>query len=176
MINLSLGTPYPSALLRDVIAEAAALGVVVVAAAGNLDNETLQYPAAEPCAVGVTSINSKDKKSDFASYGAWVAVAAPGEKIYSTFPLNGYAWWSGTSMATPFVAGQVALLRGAEPNVGLHPLGQLIGGTAEPVDQINPLYKDLLGQGKLDLAASLKALMENRWSTERDVLGGCESP
>ena len=176
VINLSLGTAYPSSLLRDVIAEVATMGVVVVAAAGNLDNEIPQYPAAEPCAIGVTSINSKDKKSDFGSYGAWVNVDAPGEAIYSTFPMNGYAWWSGTSMATPFVSGQAALLRSAEPSVGLHSLGQLIGGTAQPLDQINPLYKGLLGQGKLNLATSLEALAENSWSTGRDVLGECESP
>jgi len=153
----------------------ATMGVVVVAAAGNLDNEIPQYPAAEPCAIGVTSINSKDKKSDFGSYGAWVDVDAPGEAIYSTFPMNGYAWWSGTSMATPFVSGQAALLRSAEPSVGLHSLGQLIGGTAQPLDQINPLYKGLLGQGKLNLATSLEALAENSWSTGRDVLGECET-
>ena len=173
-INLSLGTPHPSALLREVVGEAARLGVVVVGAAGNLNTDEKQYPAAEACAIAVTSVNARDRKSSFANYGDWIGVAAPGENIYSTFPVDGYAWWSGTSMATPFVAGQAALLRGANPQLTLDEVGLLIGGTSESLDRANPTYRGRLGEGRIDLFASLESLVINAWPPpERNVFAGC---
>jgi thermitase len=173
-INLSLGTPHPSALLREVVGEAAQIGVVVVAAAGNLNTDAKQYPAAEDCAIAVTSVNARDKKSSFANYGDWIGVAAPGENIYSTFPVDGYAWWSGTSMATPFVAGQAALLRGANPQLTLDEVGLLIGGTTDSLDRRNPTYRGQLGEGRIDLFASLESLVADTWPTpEHNVLAGC---
>lgn len=173
-INLSLGTPHPSALLRQVVDEAAQLDVVVVGAAGNLNTDAKQYPAAESCAIGVTSVNAHDKKSSFANYGNWIGVAAPGENIYSTFPIDGYAWWSGTSMATPFVAGQAALLRGANPQLTLDELGLLIGGTTDSLDSKNPAFRGQLGEGRIDLFASLESLVADTWPTpERNVFAGC---
>jgi thermitase len=175
VINLSLGTPEQSVLLRDTVGEAARLGAVVVAAAGNLNTAAPQYPAAEACAIGVTSVNSHDKKSSFANYGDWIGVAAPGENIYSTLPINGYASWSGTSMATPFVAGQAALLRGANQQLTLDEVGLLIGGTANSLDRRNPAYWGRLGEGRIDLLASLEALSANSWPTaEHNLFAGCE--
>jgi subtilisin family serine protease len=173
-INLSLGTPNQSVLLREVVGEAAQFGVIVVGAAGNLNTDAKQYPAAEACAIAVTSVNASDKKSSFANYGDWIAVAAPGENIYSTFPVNGYAWWSGTSMATPFVAGQAALLRGANPQLTLDEVGLLIGGTSDSLDRRNPAYRGKLGEGRIDLFASLESLVTNAWPTaEHNVFAGC---
>lgn len=173
-INLSLGTPHQSALLQDAVNEAARLGAVVVAAAGNLNTNVQQYPAAEACVIAVTSVNPQDKKSSFANYGDWIGVAAPGENIYSTFPVNGYAWWSGTSMATPFVAAQAALLRGANPQLTLDEAGLLIGGTAAPLDLKNPAYRGRLGEGRIDILASLESLAANTWPTpEHNVFASC---
>ena len=173
-INLSLGTPHPSALLRQVVGEAAQLGVVVVGAAGNLNTDAKQYPAAEACAIAVTSVNAHDKKSSFANYGDWIGVAAPGENIYSTFPVDGYAWWSGTSMATPFVAGQAALLRGVNPQLSLDEVGLLIGGTTDSLDRSNPAYRGWLGEGRIDLLASLASLVAGTWpAPEHNVFAGC---
>jgi thermitase len=174
-INLSLGTPNQSLLLRDAVHEAALLGVVVVAAAGNLNTDARQYPAAEACAVAVTSVGTQDKKSSFANYGEWIGVAAPGENIYSAFPVDGYAWWSGTSMATPFVAGQAALLLGSDPQLTLDEVGQLIGGTADSLDQKNPSYRGQLGQGRIDLLASLESLSASSFpAEEHNLFAGCE--
>ncbi len=175
-INLSLGTPNQSTLLRDAVNEAAGLGVVVVAAAGNLNVDAPQYPAAEACAIAVTSVNDRDKKSAFANYGGWIGVAAPGENIYSAFPVNGYASWSGTSMATPFVSGQAALLKGVNPQLTLEEAGLLIGGTAKPLDQRNPMYSGRLGEGRIDLVASLESLAANDWpAAEHNLFAGCDS-
>jgi subtilisin family serine protease len=156
-INLSLGTTEPSLLLREVVLAAARQGTLVVAAAGNLGADIPQYPAADACAIGVTAVNDQDRKASFASYGAWVGVAAPGVSVYSSVPVDGYAWWSGTSMATPFVAGQVALLRGLNPSLTLDEAGALIASTAASLDRNNPLYRGQLGAGRIDLAASLAA-------------------
>jgi thermitase len=173
-INLSLGTPHQSVLLREVVGEAARLGVVVVGAAGNLNTDAEQYPAAEACAIAVTSVNARDKKSSFSNYGEWIGVAAPGENIASTFPIDGYAWWSGTSMATPFVAGQAALLRGANPQITLDEVGLLIGGTTDSLDRTNPGYRGQLGEGRIDLLASLESLVAHTWpAPERNVFAGC---
>jgi subtilisin family serine protease len=176
VINMSLGTSTQSALLRDAVDEAARFGAVVVAAAGNLNTNALQYPAAEACVIAVTSVNDQDKKSSFSNYGDWIGVAAPGENIYSTFPVNGYAWWSGTSMATPFVAGQAALLRSADPQLTLSEVGLLIGGTAVSLDNRNPGYRSQLGQGRVDLLTSLESLAADSWPTQdRNVFAGCGS-
>lgn len=174
-INLSLGTSNQSLLLREAVSEAARLGVVVVAAAGNLNTDARQYPAAESCAVAVTSVSNQDKKSSFANYGDWIGVAAPGENIYSAFPVDGYAWWSGTSMATPFVAGQAALLLGSNPQLTLDEAGRLIGGTAVSLDQKNPSYSGRLGEGRIDLLASLESLAGNSLPPEQyNLFAGCE--
>ena len=173
-INLSLGTPQQSLLLRDAVEEAARFGAVVVAAAGNLNTNVKQYPAAEACAIAVTSVNAFDKKSGFANYGEWIGVVAPGEEISSAFPINAYAVWSGTSMATPFVAGQAALLRGANPQLTLNEVGLLIGGTAASLDNRNPAYRAQLGQGRIDFLSSLESLAASSWpAPDRNVLASC---
>ena len=118
VINLSLGTPSWSMLLREKVDEAISHGVVVVAAAGNYNSLQPQYPASNvlPAALdkdgllAVTSVSAAQKKSDFANYGTWVDIVAPGEEILSTYPVSKYAYWSGTSMATPFVSGEAALI------------------------------------------------------------------
>jgi subtilisin family serine protease len=163
VINLSLGTSEESDLLEDVIEEAAERGVLVIAAAGNLGTTQAVYPAAEDCALAVTSIGSTDRKSSFASYGRWVDLAAPGEAIYSAFPVDGYAWWSGTSMAAPFASGQAALLLSYEVSLNLFDVADLIGGTAKSLSLDNQSRSSLLGAGKVNVLASLVALAEGEF-------------
>lgn len=110
VINLSLGSTFDSALLADALAFAEQRKVVVVAAAGNLNSDVPQYPAAYDNVIGVAAVTPDSTRMDGSNYGAWVDLAAPGLSIYSSFPNDTYAWWSGTSMATPFVAGTAALI------------------------------------------------------------------
>ena len=170
VINLSLGTTDKSDLLEDVIEEAAENGVIVIVAAGNLGTTQEVYPAADECALAVTSVGPTDLRSDFSSYGRWVDLAAPGESIYSSFPEDGYAWWSGTSMAAPFVAGQAALLLGYDASLTIFDVADLIGGTAKPLRLDNQSRSSLLGAGKINVLASLVALAEGEFPGGPELL------
>src|SRR5215203_269172 len=166
VINLSLGTPSWSNLLREKVDEAIGDGVVVVAAAGNDGFVQPQYPAANlvpPAALpddgllAVTSVSAAEKKSDFANYGEWIDIAAPGEEILSTYPVSGYAYWSGTSMATPFVAGEAALIRSEYGPLGPGGVEDRIRSGARCVDQEYG-YTGNLGAGQADVDASLRGV------------------
>lgn len=142
VINLSLGTTQQTNLLRTAVALADCdfddddefadpgfdddkarcankFGAVVIAAAGNDGSDTqLQFPAAEavPGSLAVTAHTQQLTLASFANRGAWVEIAAPGEAVISTFPGGGYATWSGTSMASPLVAGTAALVLATLPD------------------------------------------------------------
>jgi subtilisin family serine protease len=162
VINLSLGSSSRSAALQEVIKDAIESGVVVAAAAGNSNSTVPHYPAAgngtaayADGLVAVTSVDMYDKKSDFANYGLWVDVAAPGNAIRSTFPISVYANWSGTSMATPFVSGQAALIHALYGSLNPAGVEKQIRNSAQPLTVNNPQYVGMLGAGRVDLCASL---------------------
>ena len=154
VINLSLGTPVQSNLIAKLVRAATRNNIVVVAAAGNLNSMAPQYPAADNCVLSVTAVGPDGIKSDFANFGR-VDFAASGESIYSTFPQDGYAYWSGTSMAAPFVAGQAALIHSARPRLNPRDLASLIGKTSHSLNALNPLYARNLGMGLVDIGNSL---------------------
>jgi thermitase len=119
VINMSLGGTGASSTLENAVNYASNKGVVVVAAAGNNNQSSPFYPAFYDKAIAVGSTDSGDTKSDFSNYGTWVDVAAPGSFIHSTAPDHNNAIWgsgvkygtiSGTSMATPHVAGLAGLV------------------------------------------------------------------
>lgn len=109
IVNLSLGGSSASRTLEDAVKYALARGVVVVAAAGNNSNDSLVYPAAYPGVIAVTATAQDDTLASFSSYGNHVYISAPGVGIVSTYNSGGYATMSGTSMATPVVAGLIGL-------------------------------------------------------------------
>jgi thermitase len=179
VINLSLGAPRWSILLTRKINEAINHGSVVVAAAGNYDSVVSQYPASRtiPAAddddglLAVTSVDPEGKKSDFANYGRWVDVAAPGEEILSTYPVSRYAYWSGTSMATPFVAGEAALIKSQEAKSTPGGIEARIRFSARCLDDKNPdLPPGMLGAGHIDIGNSLRGI-EGKHCTLTTVSG-----
>jgi thermitase len=110
VISLSLGAPQGAQTLKDAINYAYSKGAVVVAAAGNESLPFPSYPAYYSKAIAVAATDRNDKRASFSNFGGWVDVAAPGVDIYSTFLGGGYKSLSGTSMATPMVAGLAGLL------------------------------------------------------------------
>jgi len=110
VINLSLGGTSASATLQAAVDYAWARGVVIVAAAGNNTSAAPFYPAYYANVIAVAATDNLDHLASYSDYGDWVDVAAPGSSIYSTMLGGGYGYKSGTSMASPFVAGLAALL------------------------------------------------------------------
>ena len=113
VISMSLGGGE-SATLKNAVAAAwengSATGSVLVAAAGNDGDSTLNYPAAYPEVVSVAATDHNDTRATFSNANADVEVAAPGVNVLSTIPGGQYAELSGTSMATPHTSGVVGVL------------------------------------------------------------------
>jgi subtilisin family serine protease len=123
VINMSLGGPAGSAALQRAVERALSAGVVVVAAAGNSgpNPNTVGFPGGYPGVIAVAASDSNDQVASFSSRGDAVAFIAPGVNIKSTVPGGGYKALSGTSMASPHVAGLAALAveRGAKGPEGV---------------------------------------------------------
>lgn len=108
VVNMSLGSPQGSDALRKAVEAAYKAGVTLVMAAGN-DSGPVNYPAKYPQSIAVSASDSSDKIARFSSRGAEIAVIAPGVAINSTYMGGIYKSLSGTSMASPHVAGLAAL-------------------------------------------------------------------
>lgn len=109
IINLSLGGGRSSRILRDAVRYANNQGTLVVAASGNNGGTRAMYPAAYPEVVAVGATDRADRMTWWSQHGPWVDVVAPGVRIASTVPRDGYARGDGTSFAAPLVAGAAAL-------------------------------------------------------------------
>jgi serine protease len=135
VINMSLGgVGACTADWQTAIDAAVARGTVVAVAAGNSNADAAGFsPASCRNVLTVAATDSAGKRASFSNYGSTVEIAAPGVGIMSTLndgamqPGNpSYASYSGTSMATPHVAGVVALMRSANPSLTPAQVTQLI--------------------------------------------------
>ncbi len=145
VINLSLGSIGKADVIRKMLKYAADKGVTVIASSGNTGDERVTYPAKEANGkylMGVGSVDHADKKSDFSTYGNDIGVMAPGERVWGPVPGNLFSYWSGTSMASPMVAGSVALALGQSLKAGIKPedLTNLILKTSRDVKDLNKSY------------------------------------
>jgi len=125
IVNMSFGSPTPSASLKDACQKAYEAGLLLVASAGNSGRGTVDnilYPARYDSVLSVGAIDENMEVADFSSRGEDLDVAAPGVNILSTYtnpPAQEhlYDYLSGTSMACPHVVGLAALIKSANPGI-----------------------------------------------------------
>ena len=137
---------------------AAANDVVVIAAAGNRGSGTVAVgaPATMPGVLTVGGVNRNRIASDGASsQGITIGVMAPSEDLVGAIPGGGYVAWSGTSGATPIVAGIVALVRSAYPNLNAANVINRVLVTSTPVTDVTP--DPLYGYGIVNAQRALTA-------------------
>lgn len=154
VINLSLGGPDDSSLLRSAVDYAVAKDAVLVAASGNSGaGAPPMYPAADPDVIAVGATTSSDTIASYSNRGSYVEVTAPGDGVVSLAERDGFARSYGTSFAAPIVAGAVALYRAEHPTAGLATVRGALAATAVDLGQAgrDPDF----GYGRLDLAALL---------------------
>lgn len=164
VINLSLGTVSNSATLKAAVVYAYEQGVLVVAAGGNCGDSSYAsngcsyqdqpvYPGAYTTVLAVASTDSSDNQSSFSNQGSYIDIAAPGSTIYSTYPSSSYTTMSGTSMATPHVAGLAALVWSQDSDLTHEEVAAQIKNTAEDLGSSG--WDQQFGYGRIDAAAAM---------------------
>lgn len=158
IISASWGSTQYSKALEDAIRAAGENGILFVAAAGNssTDNDRRpHYPSNYdlPNVISVAALDRADSLASFSNFGAkTVHVAAPGKEIVSTWLSEAYREASGTSMATPHVAGIAALIVANEPDISVENLkARLISA----VDKLDPLKGKVVSGGRINAAKAL---------------------
>lgn len=173
VINLSLGGPGVCGTpLEAAVRDATAAGAVVVVAAGNSNqNASGETPANCPGVIAVGATDHTGKRAFYSNYGSRVTISAPGgntrdfgqtKGILSTLNAGkttpgaaSYAYYQGTSMATPLVAGIVSLMLSVNPGLNAERVAELLRQTATPFGSGTPCGANLCGAGIVHAAAAV---------------------
>lgn len=137
VISMSLGgitNQEREKVYNDAVKYANDKGAIVVVAAGNANLDGKRYsPANAENVITVTSINEKGEKSGFSNHvqNLKMGISAPGERILSTTPSNTYTSFNGTSMATPQVAGLVAVIKAIRPELDTKSIYSILSRTGK---------------------------------------------
>jgi chitodextrinase len=149
VINLSLAGITGTQTLQDAVDLAWTEGALVVAGAGNDGSNAFMYPAGYVNAMAIGSTGENDTHSCFSNYAdGYISVVAPGENILIAIPDQGYAYGSGTSLSTPYVAGLGALLFSQNTGRSNSEVRSIIESTA--VDLSPPGVDAAFGNGRID--------------------------
>ena len=133
VINISLTSNVDVPALRAAVQHAEAAGVVIVAAGNEGDDASrTAYPAAYPTVLAVAATDEQDNPASFSSTGSYIDIAAPGAGVETPAPIDGYTKQDGTSFATPYVSGTVALVLAAHPNLKPAQVRARLENTADP--------------------------------------------
>ncbi|KXK11190.1 MAG: Subtilisin DY [Microgenomates bacterium OLB23] len=180
VINMSLGGSSDSTTFHNAIINAKNSGVTVVVAAGNcwnqpqsqkcpLSNPTQRgssdytYPAAYPEVITTAATTSSDQSASFSNRGRANDIAAPGVQIESTWPPSTYQSISGTSMASPHVAGAAGLLLSVNPNLTPDQVQNALQCTADDLGAAG--WDEVFGHGRLNLKKAIDAVQSGNIPT-----------
>jgi len=183
VINMSLGGGYPSQVLEEAVKRAIDKGIVVVAASGNGGDDYANYPAAFEGVISVGSTNSSKKLSYYSTYGASTDLVAPGEDIYApyfdTAKKSTFSKLSGTSMASPVVAGAASLLLSKHPNLTPAQVEYILEQTATDLGDSG--FDTKYGNGQVNPVAALNynikklpAFVKENWG-QKEILEKAET-
>jgi subtilisin family serine protease len=158
VINMSLGGSTRTDAEAATMEAAWSRGCVLVAAAGNEASSNPSYPAAYADVVGVSATDQNDLLASFSNFGTYVDVAAPGVGIDApdTAATNAYASVSGTSMASPIVAGLAAVLLGQDPSRTNEDIVRLLEQSADQLEGYTPGERNAkFGYGRVNMVRAL---------------------
>ena len=159
IINMSWGSEHRSFVIQDAINYAYARGVILVAAAGNSQKPAAIFPAAYRKVIAVASTEQNQQRFYQSNFGASVDIGAPGNVILSTQIDNQYRRLTGTSMASPHVAGVAALLLAKRPALTQEEVRHILINTADPVhrEDSDELDEKFVGAGTVNAERALFA-------------------
>lgn len=162
IISCSWGGLGSSATEQSVITYAWQRGSIIFASAGNSNNNILNYPGAYNNVFCVAAVNPSNVKSSYSNYGTWVDISAPGDNILSTIPYTSTATYqqlSGTSMATPLVAGLAGLMLSKSPFMTRNDVLNCLSSTAVNIYSLGAnaafVAGNQLGAGRIDAFAAM---------------------
>jgi Subtilase family len=159
VVNLSLGTQFRSRTLESIVARTAGSNELIVASAGNgrTTGNPLEYPASFPHVLTVGAIDESRRPAVFSSGSPYVDLAAPGTNIVvavtHSFSTSGYSLFSGTSFASPMVAGASAWVWTARPTLDVMQLAGVMRASAQDIS--TPGFDSFSGFGRLDIPTAL---------------------
>ncbi|WP_305885089.1 S8 family serine peptidase [Pleionea sp. CnH1-48] len=157
VINMSYGGSGSTSAEEAAYQAAYNAGVLMVAATGNSGaSAPISYPARYPTTMAVGATNSSDGIASFSQRGPEIDVTAPGVSVLSDRNGGGTTTMSGTSMATPHVAGAAAAVLGADNTLTHDQVRQVLRDTA--VDLGSAGFDNTYGYGRIDLRAAVDSL------------------
>jgi serine protease len=182
VLSLSIGGNSISTAFSDLMDSLYAAGWLIFAASGNDGQNLAKYPGAHPKVVSVGAIQQDGSHWSGSNWGSWVETAAPGVMIYSTtVDGNGnpiYAYYSGTSMATPHASGVAALVWSHFPECNNNQIRVALAQTAYNFATNTPGCDEYYGYGVPQAKAAFDYLTANPCATSNtgagvNIQGGC---
>ena len=134
VLNISAGIDTASRTMAAAVQYATAHNVVIVASAGNTPDGLPRWPAGYDQVIAVSAVDGNDQEADFASFGSFVDLVAPGVDVLGPtveYGRPGYAWASGTSSSAPFVSGAAGLLLSVNPKLTVAQVRDALQGGAD---------------------------------------------